>query len=113
MRTNIVLIVFLWVVLLSPSACAWFAEGHEIVAIVTADNLTPIASSHIAQILGVPTDTRSVEQAMAAASIRPDTEFRDGDRATAQWHFIDICLQDMEADLPARCLQGIAQPQNR
>ena len=43
---------------------------------------------------------------MAAASIRPDTEFRDEDRTTAQWHFIDICLQDKESDLSARCPQG-------
>jgi hypothetical protein len=54
----------------------------------------------------VPDDTASVEKAMAAASIRPDTEFRDEDRATAQWHFIDICLQDKESDLPARCPKG-------
>jgi hypothetical protein len=34
------------------------------------------------------------------------TEFRNEDRATAQWHFIDICLQDKESDLPARCPHG-------
>jgi S1/P1 Nuclease len=43
---------------------------------------------------------------MAAASIRPHIEFRDEDRATAQWHYIDICLQDKESDLPARCPHG-------
>jgi hypothetical protein len=43
---------------------------------------------------------------MAAASIRPDTEFREEDRTTASWHFIDICLQDSETDLPARCPRG-------
>ena len=43
---------------------------------------------------------------MAAASIRPDTEFRDEDETTAPCHYIDICLQDRESDLPARCLQG-------
>jgi hypothetical protein len=92
--------------LLSLPAWAWFAEGHEIVAIVAADDLTPTARSHVAQILDVPTDTGSVEKAMAAASIRPDTEFRDEDRSTAQWHFIDICLQDSEANIPARCPEG-------
>jgi hypothetical protein len=43
---------------------------------------------------------------MAAASIRPDTEFRNKDRTSAQWHFIDICLQDHETDLSARCAEG-------
>ena len=55
---------------------------------------------------GVSADTGSVEKAMAAASIRPDTEFREEDRATAPWHYIDICLQDGKQDLPVRCPQG-------
>jgi hypothetical protein len=32
--------------------------------------------------------------------------FREQDRATAPWHYIDICLQDSERDVPARCPQG-------
>jgi len=92
--------------LFANPASAWFAEGHQIVASIAADDLTPTARSHVAQILGVPTDTGSVEKVMAAAAIRPDTEFRDEDRSSAQWHFIDICLQDKETDLSARCPQG-------
>jgi hypothetical protein len=53
-----------------------------------------------------PADKVSAERAMAAASIRPDTEFREEDRSTAAWHYIDICLQDKETDIPARCLHG-------
>ena len=52
---------------------------------------------------GVSADTGSVEKAMVAASIRPNTEFREEDRATAPWHYINICLQDGKLDLPARC----------
>jgi hypothetical protein len=62
---------------------AWFAEGHGIVAIIAADDLTPIARAHVAQILGVPAETLSVEKVMSAASIRPDTEFREEDRSNA------------------------------
>ena len=51
----------------------------------------------------VSADTGSVEKAMVAASIRPNTEFREEDRATAPWHYINICLQDGKLDLPARC----------
>jgi hypothetical protein len=54
----------------------------------------------------VPADTGSVEKAMAAASIRPDTEFREEDRSTAPRHYIDICLEDKDSVLPARCPQG-------
>jgi len=36
---------------------------------------------------------------MAAASVRPDTEFREEDRSTAPWPFIDICLQDQKSDV--------------
>jgi S1/P1 nuclease len=43
---------------------------------------------------------------MAAATIRPDTEFRNEDRSTAPWHYIDICLEDKEQEISARCPQG-------
>jgi nuclease S1 len=99
------LVLFGCVLVASP-AWAWFAESHEIIAVIAADDLTPSARAHLAQILGVPADTGSIEKAMAAASIRPDTEFREEDRSTAPWHFIDICLQDSETDLPARCPHG-------
>ena len=92
--------------LLVGTALAWFAEGHKIVGTIAADDLTPTARSHVAQILGVPDDTPSVEKAMAAASIRPDNEFGKEDKATASWHFIDICVQDNQQDPAARCPQG-------
>ena len=100
-KSNRVLLSVLGLILVSTPAWAWFNEGHEIVAVIAADDLTPAARSHVAQILGVPDDTRSAENAMATASIRPDTEFREKDKATALWHFIDTCLQDRETDLPA------------
>ena len=98
--TNIVLAVFLCPV----SAWGWGNDGHKIVAIIAADNLTPAAQSHVANILGVPAD--QIATAMEAASIRPDSEFREEDRSTAPWHFIDICLQDRRIDIPARCPGG-------
>jgi hypothetical protein len=93
------------VVLVATPAWAWFAEGHEIVGIIAADGLTPTARSHAAQILGVHDDLTSVERAMAAASIRPDTEFRT-DPSTPPWHFIDICVHDSRQDLAERCPRG-------
>ena len=90
----------------TSTAWAWGNQSHEIVAIVAADNLSPAARDHVAKILGTGSDVDSIERAMAAASVRPDTEFREEDRSTAPWHFIDICLQDQRKDVPARCPGG-------
>ena len=98
--------VVLAVLLCPVSAWAWGFDGHKIVAIIAADNLTPAAASHVADILGVSADKRAIATAMEAASIRPDFEFRDEDPLTKPWHFIDICLQDQRADVPARCPRG-------
>jgi hypothetical protein len=84
-------------------AWAWGNEGHEIVATIAADNVNQNARARVAKILGVPTETDAVAAAMAAAAIRPDTEFRDSHPETKPWHFIDICLQDTQTDVPARC----------
>lgn len=93
------------VVLLIPARVwAWGDDGHEIAAVIAADNLTPAAQSHVASILGVPTDKITV--AMETASIRPDSEFREEDPSTKPWHFIDICLLDSRVDVPRRCPAG-------
>jgi hypothetical protein len=98
--TNIV-----FAVLLCPiSAWGWGNDGHKIVAIIAADNLTQAAQSHVANILGVPADQTAT--AMEAASIRPDSEFREEDASTKPWHFIDICLQERRTDVPGRCPGG-------
>jgi hypothetical protein len=76
------------------------------VAVIAADNLSPAAREHVAKLLGASADVDSLEKAMAAASIRPDTEFREEDPSTLPWHFIDICLQDRRSDVPGRCPGG-------
>ena len=92
-------------VLLCPlSAWAWGTDGHKIIAVISVDNLTQAAQSHVANVLGVPAD--QIASAMEAASIRPDWEFREEYPSTAPWHFVDICLKDRRADLPLRCPGG-------
>jgi hypothetical protein len=105
-NTKIIIPVLLGAMLFAYPTWAWFYEGHEVIAIIAANHMTANARSHVAQILGVPDDSASTAKAIAAASIRPDTEFRSEDRSTASWHYIDICLQDNETDLPARCPHG-------
>ena len=63
--------------LLPVSAWGWENDGHEIVAVIAADNLTPAAQSHVTNILGVSADQTA--NAMEAASIRPDWDFRKED----------------------------------
>jgi hypothetical protein len=98
--------VVVTIIFASATAWAWGDQGHEIIAMIAADNLSPSTRNQVAKILGTTSDTNSVENAMAAASVRPDTEFRPQDRSTSPWHFIDICLQDRKSDLPARCPGG-------
>jgi hypothetical protein len=50
-KTKVILPVLLGDLLFAYPSWAWFAEGHEVVAIIAADDLTPIARSHVAQIL--------------------------------------------------------------
>jgi hypothetical protein len=72
--------------------------------VIASDNLTPAAQSHVASILSVPID--KIATTMEAASIRPDTEFREEDPSTKPWHFIDICLLDSRIDVARRCPAG-------
>jgi hypothetical protein len=103
--TNVILAIFLCPI----SAWGWGNDGHEIVAIISVDNLTRAAQSHVASILGVP--TARIATAMDAASVRPDSEFREEDRSTAppgtsSIFVCIICLQDQRIDVPARCPGG-------
>jgi hypothetical protein len=100
------LLVLLEATLFAHPAAAWFAEGHEIVAVIAAHSLKPTARSHVAGILGAGDEPTDVERAMAAASIRPDTKFREQDPTTASWHYIDACLQDTQQKFPKRCPNG-------
>jgi hypothetical protein len=96
-----------WALILYPAtARAWGFDGHKIIAVIAADNLTPAAASHVAEILGVSPDKRQITTAMETASVLPDTKFRDADERTKPWHYIDICLQDRRTDVDARCPGG-------
>jgi nuclease S1 len=104
-RLSVALRTLAVALLLGPiQAWGWGSDGHKIVARIAADNLSPSAQSQVAGILGVPTS--QLPSAMEAASILPDTRFREEDHCTEPWHFIDICLSDTRADIPRRCRGG-------
>lgn len=82
-------------------AYPWWETGHQAIARLAAVYLTPEARSRVAEIFGVEDSAAAVAEAMARASTWADetkAETRTGD-----WHFIDLALQDKEADIPARC----------
>ena len=89
---------------LAGAAHAWGNDGHEIVAYIAEHNLNASARAEVAAILRVPNQPGKVADAIAAVSLLPDTEFRDRDRQTIRWHFINLCLQDDREEVATRCV---------
>jgi S1/P1 Nuclease len=84
-------------------ARAWGDAGHEIVAYIAADNLSPTTRRSLAKILQTPDEKRTIAQAMATIAILPDTQFRKQDPSSSTWHFINLCLQDRMDSVRIRC----------
>src|SRR5215475_10147091 len=63
-------------------ALAWGPQGHEIVALIALQELTPAARVQVARLLGGP--------AMMVHDSNWADEIRDQRRDTGRWHFVDI-----------------------
>jgi hypothetical protein len=88
--------------LISPfPAYPWWESGHQAIARLAANHLTPQARGRIAEILGVENTPEIVAEALAAASTWADET--KAETKTGNWHFIDLALQDQKSDIPARC----------
>jgi len=74
---------------IAPSLRAWGHEGHRIVALIAAKNLTQPARTRLATILGVP--PANLDDAMADAATWPD-EINKKRTGTREWHFIDVSV---------------------
>ncbi len=74
----------LFLVSLAFPARAWAPEGHEIIAQIAADNLTPSAHLRISQLLGGDAPALMVLDADWADEIRADRP------QTVAWHFVNI-----------------------
>ena len=86
---------------LSPqAACAWGAEGHQIIAQIAARQLTPSARSQVGDLLGA-----SVESAMVEASTWAD-EVRPARPSTAPWHFVNVPIGSRGYDARRDCPGG-------
>ena len=65
-------------------AYAWGPEGHEVIAHIAADNLSPAAHLRLSQFLGGDAPALMVLDSNWADEIRADRP------ATADWHFVNI-----------------------
>jgi hypothetical protein len=93
--------------LTSTPVFAWGAEGHEIVALIAARELSPSARAQVAHLLG--------STAMMVHESNWADEIRDQRPETGPWHYVDIPLRapgyDARRDCPDRdCV--VAQIEN-
>jgi hypothetical protein len=79
---RILLAVFL--ILVPLPALAWGAQGHEIVATIALQELSPQAKAQVTRLLGSP--------AMLIHEANWADEIRDRRRDTGPWHYVDIPL---------------------
>jgi hypothetical protein len=87
------LAAFLLMLMLPGHAWAWGAQGHEIVALIALQELTPQARQQVAQLLG--------STAMMVHDANWADEIRSQRPETGEWHYVDIPLDAAGYD-PAR-----------
>ena len=78
-------ILMAFLLLMTPvPAFAWGAQGHEIIATIAVQYLTPRARAQVAKLLGSP--------AMLIHDANWADEVRDQRPETGRWHYVDIPL---------------------
>jgi hypothetical protein len=88
------------VILAPTSALAWGNEGHEIVAAIARDQLTPTARAKVDALLAADSDTLTAPDMLARATWA-DAWRGAGHKETASWHFVDVELD--HPDLRSAC----------
>ena len=85
---------------LPARAMAWGYEGHQVIADIARDLLTPAVRAKVDALLATDTDSLTAHD-MASEATWADAFRSAGHRETAQWHFVDIELA--KPDLNAAC----------
>jgi S1/P1 Nuclease len=80
-----------------PLGFGWGREGHEVVALIAEQNMTPAALARAKAILG----GASLEEVASWAD-----EYRRDHRETGPWHYINIPLSDSKIDMTRECPNG-------
>ena len=81
-------------------AFAWGYEGHQVIADIARDLLTPAVRAKVDALLATDTDTLTAHD-MAGEATWADAFRSAGHRETASWHFVDIELA--KPDLTSAC----------
>ncbi len=82
-------------------AFAWGPEGHEVVALIARDDLTPATRAKVDAILARDPDPLTAPDMIARANWADAWRDVGRHRETASWHFVDIELD--HPDLGAAC----------
>lgn len=88
-------LLFFLAMLAPAPAFAWGVQGHEVVAAIALDELTPRAKAQVTQLLGAP--------AMMIHEASWADEIRDRRPETGRWHFADIPLRARAYDRRRDC----------
>lgn len=107
MRRFVPVLLSYWFCCAIP-AFSWWETGHQVIARIAVDHLTPAARIRLARILDVPDTPEAIANALARASTWADeTRTQTG---TGAWHYIDLAVQDSKSDIPKRCPQDNCAP---
>ena len=88
--------------LLSPGlAYAWGNEGHQIIATIAMDELTPAVRAKVGAMLAADTSSLTAHD-IASEATWADAYRGAGHRETAAWHFVDDEI-DHAPDMKAAC----------
>ena len=84
MRRLIAIATIAAAVLMPSPAWAWGNEGHEVVALIAASELSPVAKAKVEQLLGGDAANSMADVSTWADKIRRDRP------ETGPWHYVDI-----------------------
>ena len=99
--TNFVIALNFFVTFFLPSAAfAWGAEGHRIVALIAASELTPQAKAQVESLLGGDAASSMAELSTWADEIK----FRRHE--TGPWHYVDIEIDSQGYNAARDCPTG-------
>lgn len=97
MRRLIAIAAIAATVVMPSAALAWGHEGHEVVALIAASELSPVAKAQVEQLLG-----GDAASAMADVSTWADKIRRDRPE-TGPWHYVNIEITSAGYDAARDC----------
>lgn len=97
MRRVIAIAAIVAAVVMPNAAWAWGNEGHKVVALIAASELSPAAKAKVEQLLG-----GDAASTMADVSTWAD-KIRRGRPETGPWHYVNIEITSAGYDAPRDC----------